>query len=202
MELQNANDNAANVEDTDTQAVDTSTETVDVAKLLARNAELEDANPKLFARAKSAEGFVKVDGKWVKAPKPEEAVRATEELKAKTGELDEATLDFFELKGYSDPDQVEVFRSIMRKTGMSHREVIKDDYALSRVKAIQDAKEVKDATPSSTKRSGNQTNDLALALAKFEQSGYKDLPEDFSLRSAVINAVEAKKGTNAPSWHR
>ena len=119
----------------------------------------------------------------------------------KTGELlDETQLDYFDLKGYSDSDEVEVFHKIMQKTGMSPREVLKDEYALAKVKAIRDDKAVKNATPSGTKRSGGQTSDLASALAKFEQTG--ELPDDFTLRSAVVNASVDKANTNKPAWQK
>lgn len=117
----------------------------------------------------------------------------------KTGELDETTLDYFDLKGYSDLDEIDIFRKIMLKTGMSAREAIKDDYALAKVKALREDKEVKDATPSSTRRSGNsQTNDIGIALARYEATG--KLPDDFALRSAIINAKTEKENPNKPAW--
>ncbi len=130
----------------------------------------------------------------VKAPP-----KAESKKESNPSELDEAVLDFFELKGYEDPDQVEVFTNIMKKTGMTHREVIKDEYALAKVKAIQEEKAVKDATPSSTKRGGSQTNDVETAIAKFEQTG--KYPDDFELRAKVVNALAEKSNQNKPSWH-
>lgn len=114
------------------------------------------------------------------------------------GELDEAQLDFFELKGY-DEDQVKVFANIMKKTGMSHREVIKDEYAVAKVNAIKQQKEVQAATPSSNRRSGDQAGDIDSAIAKFEATGV--LPDDFELASKITDALVAKGSKNKPSWH-
>lgn len=117
----------------------------------------------------------------------------------KTGELDETQLDYFDLKGYSDSDEVDVFHKIMLKTGMSAREVLKDEYALAKVKSIRDAKAVQSATPGSTRRAGDQTGDIASAVAKFEATGI--LPDDFELASKITDAVTAKGNKNKPSWH-
>lgn len=122
-----------------------------------------------------------------------------EPTQVKTGELSEAQQDFFELKGY-DEDQVEVFSSIMKKTGMSHREVIKDEYALAKVKAIADKKAVQGATPSSTKRGGSQTTDIASAVEKFKETGV--LPTDRALADAVVDAVAKVGNDRLPPWQR
>jgi len=202
MENETANDNAQNVEGSD-QTADT-TEQVDVEALKAKAAkadELENTNRQLFERAKKAEGFVKVDGKWVKAPKPEEAVRATGELQSKTGELQDAQLDFFELKGYSDEAEIDVLKNIMKRTGMSHREVIKDEYALAKIKSIRDENAVKAATPSGSKRSSQgQTDDVAYWVEKNERTG--EWPTDFKLKAKIVEAKERKAGVNAPSWRQ
>lgn len=131
---------------------------------------------------------LKTEKKEVAAPKPT------------TGELDEAQMDFFELKGYSDPDEVEVFANIMKKTGMSHREVLKDEYALSKVTKLREQKAVQAATPSSTKRGGQSGINLDAAIAKYEQTN--ELPDDFELRSQVIEARMNKQSTSLPPWRR
>ncbi len=124
-------------------------------------------------------------------------------VKEKTGELDETQLDYLDLKGITEQDDVDLIQKVMLKTGQTVRQALKDDYVQSKLKALQADREVKSATPSSSKRSGSGgSNDLAVAIAKYEQSGYRDLPADFKLRSAVINAVVDKQDTNKPAWHR
>lgn len=192
-----ANDNASNVEGSEPTAETTSQEeTVSIAKFR----ELEDTNRQLFERAKKAEGFVKVDGKWVKAPKPEEAVRTQEELKAKTGELDEMQLDYLELKGVTEPEDIEVIQKVMQRTGQTMRQALKDDYVVSKLEANKSKRDVANAMPSNTKRSGGGAMGAEAALARYEATG--ELPSDFELRSQVINMKEAKEAGSLPPWRR
>lgn len=125
-------------------------------------------------------------------------VERKEEKLEKTEGLSDAVLDFFELKGYND-EEVEVFENIMKRTGMSHREVVKDDYAASKIEKMRQERAVKEATPSGTRRSSNSSNDEDYWLAKYEQTG--ELPKDFELRSKVINRFVDKSNPNKPSWH-
>lgn len=171
-----------------------------LTEIIPKYKETHQSNKQLFERAKSAEGGLRELKERIKTleEKPKDPVTVGPE--AKTGELEEAQLDFFELKGFSDPDQVAVFQEIMKKTGMSHRDVVKDDYALTRVKSIQQEKEVRGATPGSTKHGGEQVDDFGSAIAKFEQTG--ELPADFDLRSKVVNALEQKTSAGRPTWRR
>jgi hypothetical protein len=201
MEQETENENSLNNENVVAQDDTASTETVDVEALKTKTVELENTNRQLFERAKKAEGFVKVDGKWVKAPKAEEAVATAQKLETTAGELEAAQLDFFDLKGYTDADEVAIFQNIMKRTGMSHREVIKDEYALSKVEAIRKDKQVKNAMPSSTKRTGQtETNDVDFHLARYEASG--ELPKDFAMRAKVIEAKAQKSSDTVPPWRR
>ena len=205
MANDNENDNSSNNETTAEAetASETSNEGLDAAALQEKLKETEAKNRQLFERAKRAEGFEfdKDSKRWYK---PEKHVPAKEETKvapeAQTGELSEAQQDFFELKGYSEPEQVEVFAQIMRRTGMSHREVIKDEYALAKVKDIQERKKNLAATPSS-QRAGQAGNDrLDLAIGEYERT--QKLPDNFDLRVKVIDAVASKHSASTPPWRR
>lgn len=129
-------------------------------------------------------------------------LKKAQEAKAerKTGELDERQLDYLDLRGISDEEEIEIVQRFVNKTGMSVREAIKDEYVQSKLDTLRAIKAVQSAMPSSTKRSGNQVNDLSTDLARFEQTG--ELPEDFERRSAVVNATVQKQNTNKPSWHK
>jgi hypothetical protein len=123
---------------------------------------------------------------------------------SKTGELDETQLDYLDVKGISEAEDIKVIEDIVKKTGMTVRQTLKDDYVLKKLEANKAARDVKDATPSATKRSGgSQSNDLETALAKYTAAGYSPdaLPTDFKLRLAVVNAVANATKTNKPSWH-
>jgi hypothetical protein len=122
------------------------------------------------------------------------------EPKPVTGELDDTQLDYLDLKGITDEEDIAVIQKVMLKTGQTVRQALKDDYVVSKLKDLKVAREVKEATPSSTKRSGNQTNNLDYWVSKYEQTG--ELPTDFATRSAVINAKEAQNDVSKPKWQR
>lgn len=117
-----------------------------------------------------------------------------------TGALDETQLEFFDLKGFSDPDEIEIFSKVMQKTGMSAREAVRDEWALGKVTALRQSREVKAATPSATNRSGNATNTFEAALDKYRRTN--ELPTDFELASKVINARLKEESVNTPPWRR
>lgn len=119
--------------------------------------------------------------------------------KSNTGELDETQLDYLDLKGITETEDIDVIQKIVSKTGMTIRQALKDDYVTAKLDANRAQRAVKDATPSSTKRGGSQVNDVAAAVAKFDATG--ELPQDFNLRTAVVNAITDKANGNKPSWH-
>lgn len=154
------------------------------------------------AEAKKARGIAqRLRTKLTKAEEKKVVVEATKPVKEvpKTGELDETQLDYLDLKGITESDDIEVIKSVIAKTGQTVRQVLKDSYVSAKLAENKAEREVKNATPSATKRGGSQNNDLAQALAKFEQTG--ELPQDFTLRSAVVNASVDRANTNKPSWH-
>jgi hypothetical protein len=129
-------------------------------------------------------------------------IKATEKkvVPPPKSELDETQLDYLDLKGITDDEEIAVIQKVVAKTGQTVRQALKDDYVVAKLEALRKDKEVKDATPSGTRRGGSQTNDLATALAKFDQTG--ELPNDFDLKSQVINAAVERSNTNKPVWHK
>jgi hypothetical protein len=117
------------------------------------------------------------------------------------GELDETALDYLDLKGISDTDDIKVVQDVVKKTGMTVRQALKDDYVLNKLAANKQAREIADATPSNNRRGGQSgSNDLAVALAEYKASGLTKLPDDFALRTQVINAMQAEANPNKPGW--
>ena len=76
-----------------------------------------------------------------------------------TGELDDTQLDYLDLKGYTEDEDIAVIKSIMKKTGQTVRQALKDDYVIAKLKDLKVARDVKNATPTATKRSGQQASD-------------------------------------------
>lgn len=128
-----------------------------------------------------------------------EAEKIVEKQK-KTGDLDETQLDYLDLKGISEEEDIKIIERHVQRTGETVRQALKDDYVQSKLKANKDKRDVSEATPSTNKRgTGSGADTVAVALAKFERDG--TLPDDFKLRSAVINAKADKDNPNKPSWH-
>lgn len=133
------------------------------------------------------------------ARKATEIVAGSKPSQPKTGELDETQLDYLDIKGISESEDIAVIQKVIQKTGQTVREALKDEYVVAKLASLKADREVKSATPGSTRRSGNQTGDIASAVAKFEATGV--LPDDFELASKVTDAVTAKGNRNKPSWH-
>lgn len=126
---------------------------------------------------------------------------STTRTQPKTGELDETQLDYLDLKGVSEDDDVKLIQQVMQRTGITVRQALKDEYVVSKLDANKQARETKAAMPTSTKRTGSGAdNSLDLAIARYEQSGFKELPQDTTLRRQVVNAMKDKVDSNKPSW--
>lgn len=119
----------------------------------------------------------------------------------KTGELDETQLDYLDLKGISDEDEIAVIQKVMKNTGLTLRQALKDDYVVSKLKDLKDAKDNKVATPTSTKRTGAQETNLEVAIAKYEKDPKSLESLDFDTRKKVVNAMYQRKNSNKPAWH-
>ena len=117
-----------------------------------------------------------------------------------TNELDENALDFLDLKGITEDEDIELIENIIAKTGQTARQVLKDDYVIAKLESLKTAREAKAATPSSTKRGGETGDTLEVALAKYESTG--EYPDDFELRSKVINKLEEKSSTSVPGYRK
>src|SRR5207244_2538156 len=108
-------------------------------------------------------------------------------------------LDYLDLKGVTENEDIKVIEDVIKKTGITVRQALKDDYVQSKLQANKSKREVSSATPSATKRGGNQQNNIAAAIAKFEQTG--ELPSDYALKTEVVNAVTDRSNPNKPAWH-
>ena len=201
MENENENLDSPNEEIDGQPAEIVPAEDLDATALQEKNKELAQANRQLFERAKKAEGFVKLDGKWVKAVKAELKPEEKVVPQSKTGELDDNALDYLDLKGVTESEDIKIIEDIVKKTGMTVRQALKDDYVVAKLETNKKAREVANATPSATKRgSGSSAQDVDSAITKFELTG--ELPADYELRSAVVNKMEEKTNKSLPSWKR
>jgi hypothetical protein len=125
-------------------------------------------------------------------------LRGTSSHSKSPGELDETQLDYLDLKGITEEEDIKILARHVQRTGETIRQALKDEYVQAKLEANLKAREVKSATPSTTKRGGNQVNDIASAIARFEQTG--ELPADYKLRSEVVNAISDKGHNKRPAW--
>lgn len=130
----------------------------------------------------------------------DEPKKAESKAPSKTDGLDDNALDFLDIKGVSEAEDIKVIETIVKKTGMTVREALKDEYVVAKLEANKKARDVKNATPSGSKRATATSGSLEAALAEFERT--QKLPDDFELQSKVIDAFTAKSGANKPNWHK
>ncbi len=196
---ENADSLNGETSDTDIAAADTSG--MDAATLQAKLTETEQKNRQLFERAKKAEGFVLKDGHWMKAEKPASKQEGGAGTQSEAGELNETQLDYLDVKGVTESDDLDVIAKVMKRTGQTVRQALQDEYVQDKLKANQQKRIVQNATPSGTKRSGSGVSDnFDAAVAKFETTG--ELPSDYDLRTKVVNAVSSKNDISLPPWQR
>ena len=175
----------------------------DAAALREKNNELADKNRQLFIRAKKAEGFEFDEGskRWVKKEKPAERKpesRVTPE--ATTGELSETQLDYLDVKGITDESDIKVIQEVMKRTGMTVRQALTDDYVRTRLETNKERRANEAATPNS-RRGGQAQNDrFEHFMAEYERT--RKLPDDFDMRVRVVEAAEKKHSTKTPPWRR
>lgn len=131
--------------------------------------------------------------------KPKEEPKVVKpESKTQPEGLDETQLDYLDLKGITDDEDIKIIERHVQRTGETVRQALKDDYVIKKLESLKEQREVKDATPSSTKRTGQTTGTLDQDIAKFERDG--TLPDDYKRRTEVVNAVVDKKNGNKPNW--
>lgn len=130
----------------------------------------------------------------------EKPVEVSKTTVSKTGELDETVLDFLDLKGITEDEDIEVIQKVMRNTGQTVRQALKDEYVQAKLATLRKSREVKDATPSATRRSSTSTEDISALVRKFEETG--KLPENHELAVKVTNALVGKNDTSKPRWQR
>lgn len=120
---------------------------------------VEAANKQLFARAKKAEGFELIDGKWVKKAKP--VVQAKPAVKAKEADL--STTDVYALMKADVPEEdIDEVKRVAKALGSTVADAIKDPVTkaiLERRKALRttaDATNTRAARPGTKKVTDEQ----------------------------------------------
>jgi len=120
-------------------------------------------------------------------------------VKAKSNELDNGDLALLAVKGYENEEDMTFIQDKMQKWNKTLPEILRDNDVVEKLKGMKLERDVKNAMPSATKRtSAGNLDNLDYWTAKYDQTG--QLPDNFELKSAVINAQVEKHNTNKPNW--
>lgn len=117
-----------------------------------------------------------------------------------TGKLDETQLDYLDLKGISEAEDIQVLEMVMKNTGKSLRDALKDPYVIATLDDNRGQRNVRGAIPGASKRSGVESNSVDLYVNKFQSTG--QLPKDFATASKVVDAITAQSSDRSPRWER
>lgn len=117
-----------------------------------------------------------------------------------TGKLDETQLDYLDLKGISEEEDIKVLETVMKNTGKSLRDALKDPYVVATLDDNRGQRNVRGAIPGASKRPGVESNSVDLYVNKFQSTG--QLPKDFETASKVVDAITARSSDRSPRWER
>lgn len=176
---------------------DQTPEVEDVEEVETPEAEVTDWE----AEAKKARGIAaRYRTKLMKATeakKPAETPKAEE----KSSELDNADYALLAVKGYENEEDIDFIQDKMGKWNKTLREILRDNDVIEKLKGMKIERDVKSAMPSSTKRTNaGSLENIDYWVAKNEQTG--ELPDNYELRTAVINHKTNKSNASIPPWRR
>lgn len=160
--------------------------------------ELEQEEEKITLSKSEWEKLQQTQGSLKRQVKELRKQSETKPAPSEANELKDSDLNYLDVKGIYEPEDVKIIETFVQKTGKNVREALRDDYVTAKLASNKTAREIQEAMPSGSKRGGNQSYDIASAVAKFEATGV--LPNDFAMRSAVVNALESKGRNNKPNW--
>lgn len=141
---------------------------------------LESANKQLFERAKKAEGFEKVDGKWVKKAKPVVQTKPT----AKAKEADLSTDLYALMKADVAEEDIDEVKRTAKALGVTVAEAIKDPITKTILERRVALRATADATNTRTVRPGTKkvTDEQVLEdlnAGKIPEKGSKEAEQLF-----------------------
>lgn len=129
--------------------------------------------------------------------------KKSEEKSTQAGELDETQLDYLDLKGVTEEEDIKVIQSVMQKTGQTLRQTLKDEYVVAKLKDLKSSRDVKSATPSATKRSGQQASDNEdYWYQKYEANGElpKGMPKGMAVK--LVDRKASQDDVHTPHFAR
>lgn len=186
--MENENENFNSINEDNNIVTDDTIVTNDISALKEKLTKTEEANRQLFERAKKAEGFDKVDGKWVKAQKPEP--KKSEVMFEKSDDLDYGHLAFHNSKAETKvehEEDVEFLKKTIKDSGKRQNEILSAPWFMGELKDRQGQRAVKEALPSASGRGASVARDTVdYWLAKGELPPRDQYSLEF--RNNVLNA--------------
>lgn len=182
----------------ETEDVDLNNEEVD-EEIDEEIEEVAETKPKEKPKRTPEEQLAYLEGRTQRLRKKLGLVETRKKAETKSDELDNADYAYLAAKGIENDEDIEFIHKQMTKWDKNLREVLRDEDVQAKLKAMKIERDVKSAMPSATKRTGSGAVDnLDYWMSKYEQTG--ELPDNFELRSAVINAKVEKSNTSKPAW--
>lgn len=119
---------------------------------------------------------------------PTEEKPPVKKADSKSDEEDYAQLSYMSQHGIdtNSDDQIDFVKKTMKLSGLSLKDVLKEDFLKKGIKEIADNKTVEVATPSNSKR--GQSTSGKNSVEYWLKKGDRALPEDRDLRIKVVNA--------------
>lgn len=184
----NENGNSLN---SDVEEVITLDENLEGDEKDAKVAEILEQNKKLYARAKKAEGFEFIDGKWVKKPKPEET-KPTETTKNDSKDsLTQADLYTLIKANVPEEDLDEVIEYAKLKN-ISVAEALKSNVVKNILAVNAEARKVADGTNTEGGKRGNAKLSDSALLSNAEKGILPESDLDMQRLIALQRASKRK----------
>lgn len=164
--VQDVNGNTQNAEIEEVQALEDNATDEQKAEYYTK---LEDRNKQLFARAKKAEGFEQVDGKWVKKTKPAENTTETkpDTTIIDTSKLSQADIITLARTDIADEDIPEVLK-YAKMENISIAEALKSTIVKTILETKAEQRKVAEGTSTGGGKRGNAkvTDELLISNAR------------------------------------
>lgn len=160
----------------------------DAGEVETEEAEVVSIPKKDYEKLNQTIGSLKREVKDLKKPRDPQETSVTNTKKS--DDVDYGELAYHNTKtGVArivHDDDVDYLREQIKETGKSMREILGSKFFQAELKDRQEARSAVQATPTSTRRTGDQSNALEIAYTKYLQTG--QLPQDPILRRQVVNA--------------
>lgn len=159
MNTQNENENSQTLEGEEVIAP--------AGETIEQKAErLESSNKQLFARAKKAEGFEQVEGKWVKPAKSTTEQKTEATQTSKTAQETSSTEDLYALMGAKVPQEdIGEVKDYAKYKGISIAEALKSTVVVQLLADKAEKRNIAEATHTGgSRRTNGQVSDDALVI--------------------------------------